>query len=99
MKYYFLDKQNIFELGSIAYKIALVAKGRIDVAISFTKKNDWDLVASDLILKEAGGSLKKTSETTQRQGTAYRIYGCGMMGNVNNPEILIPLEKIVVLSH
>ena len=46
-------------MGSIAYKIALVAKGRIDVAISFTKKNDWDLVASDLILKEAGGSLKK----------------------------------------
>lgn len=59
MKYYFLDKQNIIEMGSIAYKIALVAKGRIDVAISFTKKNDWDLVASDLILKEAGGSLKK----------------------------------------
>ena len=51
------------------------------------------------LYKGAGGSLKKTSETTQRQGTAYRIYGCGMMGNVNNPEILIPLEKIVVLSH
>ena len=51
------------------------------------------------LYKGAGGSLKKTSETTQRQGTAYRIFGCGMMGNVNNPEILIPLEKIVVLSH
>jgi hypothetical protein len=51
------------------------------------------------IYKGAGGSLKKTSENTQRQGTAYRIYGCGMMGNANNPEILIPLEKIIVLSH
>ena len=49
--------------------------------------------------KGAGISLKKTSGATQRQGTAYRIYGCGMMGDVDNPEILIPLETIVVLSH
>ena len=45
-------------MGSIAYKIALVAKGKIDVALSFTDKNDWDLAASDLILKEAGGNIK-----------------------------------------
>jgi len=49
--------------------------------------------------KASGISLKKTSGATQRQGTAYRIYGCGMMGNVNNPEILVPLETIVILSH
>ena len=51
------------------------------------------------IYKGSGVSLKKTSGTTQRQGSAYRIYGCGMMGNVNNPQIIIPLETIVVLSH
>ena len=44
-------------------------------------------------------SLNKTSVTTQRQGTAYKIFGCGMMGNVENPVILIPLETIVILSH
>ena len=49
--------------------------------------------------KGTGISLKKTSGATQRQGSAYRIYGCGMMGNVNNPEILVPLETIVILSH
>ncbi len=49
--------------------------------------------------KGSGVSIKKTSGTSQRQGTAYRIYGCGMLGNVNNPQILIPLETIVVLSH
>ncbi|MFL2661058.1 MAG: 3'(2'),5'-bisphosphate nucleotidase CysQ [Alphaproteobacteria bacterium] len=59
MKYNFFNKHNVVEMGSIAYKIALVAKGEVDVAISFTKKNDWDLAASDLILHEAGGSLKK----------------------------------------
>ena len=49
--------------------------------------------------KASGVSLKKTSSATQRQGTAYRIFGCGMMGDVDKPEILIPLETIVVLSH
>ena len=49
--------------------------------------------------KAAGASLKKTSGTIQRQGTAYRIYACGILGNVSNPEILIPLETIAILSH
>tara|TARA_B100000963_G_scaffold99014_1_gene85541 strand:+ start:2463 stop:3155 length:693 start_codon:yes stop_codon:yes gene_type:complete len=51
------------------------------------------------IYKGSGISLKKTSGTTQRQGSVYRIYGCGMLGNANNPQILIPLETIVVLAH
>ena len=45
-------------MGSIAYKIALVAKGNCDVALSFTKKNDWDLAAADLLVSEAGGEIK-----------------------------------------
>ena len=49
--------------------------------------------------KAAGISLKKTSGANQRLGTAYRVYGCGMMGDVQNPEILIPLETRVILSH
>tara|TARA_B100000965_G_scaffold405446_1_gene439605 strand:+ start:1263 stop:1883 length:621 start_codon:yes stop_codon:yes gene_type:complete len=51
------------------------------------------------IYKGAGMSLNKTSANTQRQGTAYKIYGCGMLGNAINPVILIPLETIVILSH
>ena len=51
------------------------------------------------VFKGSGMSLKKTSTTTQKKGTAYKVYGCGMMGNANNPEILIPLETIVILSH
>ena len=51
------------------------------------------------IYKGSGMSLNKTSANTQRQGTAYKIYGCGMMGNPNNPEIIVPLETLIVLSH
>ena len=56
-KYECFNQDNTIKMGSIAYKIALVAKGTMDVAISFTKKNDWDIAAADLILKEAGGYL------------------------------------------
>ena len=50
--------------------------------------------------KSAGMSLKKASGTTQRTGSAYRIYGCGIMGNdPRRPEILIPLETIAIISH
>ena len=49
--------------------------------------------------KGTGVSLKKGSGTSQRKGTAYKIYGCGMMGNAANPVILVPLETIVILSH
>ena len=57
-KYKCFNQDNTIQMGSIAYKIALVAKGTMDIAISFTKKNDWDIAAADLILREAGGSLK-----------------------------------------
>ena len=55
--------------------------------------------------KGAGTSIKKTSTNVQRQGTAYRIYGCGYLmpsgtdlDDYENPEILIPLESLVILS-
>ena len=51
------------------------------------------------VFKGSGMSLKKNSTTSQKKGTAYKVYGCGMMGNANNPEILVPLEKIVILAH
>ena len=55
--------------------------------------------------KGAGTSLKKTSTNMQRQGTAFRIYGCGYLmpngtdlDDYDNPDILIPLESLVILS-
>lgn len=57
LKFNFIKNKNIRPLGSIAYKIALVAKGEIDVALSFTKKNDWDFAAASVIVEEAGGKV------------------------------------------
>lgn len=44
-------------VSSIAYKIALVAAGKADAALSFKPKSDWDLAAAYLVLSEAGGVM------------------------------------------
>ena len=46
---------------SIAYRMALVARGDFDAMVSLTDKSDWDLAAGDLIVREAGGRV--TSQT------------------------------------
>ena len=61
-KYFLYEKSKIITMGSIAYKIALVAKGNIDITLSLTQKSDWDLAAASLILEEAGGVI------TQKNG-------------------------------
>ena len=40
---------------SVAYRMALVACGGFDAAVALSSKCDWDLAASDLIVREAGG--------------------------------------------
>ena len=39
---------------ALAYRMALVAAGRFDAAVSMGWKNDWDIAAGDLIAREAG---------------------------------------------
>ncbi len=50
-------------------RLALVASGRFDAAVSFGNKNDWDLAAGDLIVHEAGGVAGDLS------GATY-VYNC-----------------------
>jgi myo-inositol-1(or 4)-monophosphatase len=45
------------KIPSLAYRIALVASGALDVALASDKAHDWDIAAADLILAEAGGAL------------------------------------------
>ncbi|MEJ8473535.1 3'(2'),5'-bisphosphate nucleotidase CysQ [Roseibium algae] len=52
---------------SLAYRIAVVAAGRVDVAAARAGASDWDLAAADLLVQEAGGRLTDLSE----QGVFY----------------------------
>ena len=54
---------------AIAYRLALVATGRWDAALSLKAKGDWDLAAAALILEEAGGLA------TDHTGARYSFNG------------------------
>ncbi|HYK88531.1 MAG TPA: 3'(2'),5'-bisphosphate nucleotidase CysQ [Acidobacteriota bacterium] len=47
----------IRRLGSIAYKLALVAAGEADITMSFQRKNEWDVCAGALLVLESGGAV------------------------------------------
>jgi myo-inositol-1(or 4)-monophosphatase len=42
-------------VGSIAWKLACVASGDGDLNVSVVPKNEWDVCAGDLLVREAGG--------------------------------------------
>jgi myo-inositol-1(or 4)-monophosphatase len=42
---------------SLALRLALVAEGKIDLAVASTGAHDWDVAAADIILREAGAVL------------------------------------------
>ncbi len=57
-------------MGSIAYKLALVATGRADATFTLTPKSEWDVVAGVALVKSAGGfvsTLEKTDLTANRR--------------------------------
>jgi myo-inositol-1(or 4)-monophosphatase len=51
------DFRPVTYVPSLAYRIAMVARGEIDATFVKPNSHDWDLAAADLILAEAGGTL------------------------------------------
>ena len=50
-------------VGSVAYKLALVAAGKADATFSLEPKNEWDIAAGVLLVEESGG------KATDNKGT------------------------------
>jgi myo-inositol-1(or 4)-monophosphatase len=44
-------------MGSVAYKLALVAAGRADITFTLTPKHEWDVAAGAALVESAGGSV------------------------------------------
>jgi myo-inositol-1(or 4)-monophosphatase len=55
----FKDREGWFReirpLGSIAWKLACIACGQGDLNVSLAPKNEWDVCAGDVLVREAGG--------------------------------------------
>ncbi|MBH51087.1 MAG: hypothetical protein CMG70_03860 [Candidatus Marinimicrobia bacterium] len=47
----------IESVGSVAYKLGLIAAGRADIFVTLQPKNEWDICAGHCIINESGGSL------------------------------------------
>ncbi|MBF0272994.1 MAG: 3'(2'),5'-bisphosphate nucleotidase CysQ [Magnetococcales bacterium] len=63
----FLSEWSIQTMGSIAYKLALVACGRWDMTFTLSPKNEWDFCAGALLVQEAGGRV------THKNGEPFRF--------------------------
>ncbi|MBW2716871.1 MAG: 3'(2'),5'-bisphosphate nucleotidase CysQ [Deltaproteobacteria bacterium] len=58
--------QELRPVGSIAWKLACVACGDGDLNISLAPKNEWDVCAGDLLIREAGGIYVDFDGATRR---------------------------------
>jgi myo-inositol-1(or 4)-monophosphatase len=50
---------------ALQLRLAFVASAKVDAAVSLGRKNDWDLAAGELLVREAGGSV------SDAEGNAY----------------------------
>ncbi|OSM06829.1 3'(2'),5'-bisphosphate nucleotidase CysQ [Magnetofaba australis] len=55
----FKDEFRLELMGSIAYKLALVACGRNDITFTLTPKSEWDICAGVALVQAAGGSVTR----------------------------------------
>jgi myo-inositol-1(or 4)-monophosphatase len=63
------------KIPSLAYRMALVAGGALDLALASEKSHDWDIAAVDLILEEAGGRLVEAAGAPLRYNKAETRHG------------------------
>ncbi len=57
-------------MGSIAWKLACIASGDGDINFSVAPKNEWDVCAGDLLVREAGGVYADYDGGTRRYNQA-----------------------------
>ncbi len=65
-------------VGSIAWKLACIACGDGDLNISVAPKNEWDVCAGDLLVREAGGVYVDFEGATRRYNQPKTLIDTGM---------------------
>jgi myo-inositol-1(or 4)-monophosphatase len=73
-------KFEIRPMGSVAYKLALVAAGRADATWTLTPKNEWDVAAGVALLEAAGGIARSSAnlplEFNKRSSIIPGMFAC-----------------------
>ena len=63
------------KIPSLAYRMALVASGVLELALAAANSHAWDIAAADLILEEAGGWLVEADGAPLRYNRAQTRHG------------------------
>jgi myo-inositol-1(or 4)-monophosphatase len=83
-------------VGSVAYKLAVVAAGVADVNVSVQAKNEWDVCAGDLLVREAGGRMVDLSGQVRPYNQADPLIRGGLAaGNLSLVEASVELIRRV----
>jgi myo-inositol-1(or 4)-monophosphatase len=65
-------------VGSIAWKLACIASGEGDLNVSVAPKNEWDVCAGDVLVREAGGVYVGFDGATRAYNQAKTLIEAGM---------------------
>jgi len=65
-------------VGSIAWKLACIACGEGDLNVSVAPKNEWDVCAGDLLVREAGGIYVAFDGSRRTYNQARTLIEAGM---------------------
>ncbi len=81
-------------IGSVAYKLALVAAGRADATFTLTPKSEWDVASGIALIVEAGGRVTELDGSTIRFNQAsVKLKGFVASNGLLHPEIERMLPK------
>jgi myo-inositol-1(or 4)-monophosphatase len=75
--------REIRPVGSIAWKLACVACGDGDLNISVVPKNEWDVCAGDLLVRESGGRYVDFEGQPRRYNQPKTLIDAGMAAGPN----------------
>ncbi len=81
-------------VGSIAYKMCLVAAGRADGTFTPGRRHEWDIAAATLIVEEAGGRVTDGDGKAIRFNAAdLEVRGLAVSNGVLHEELLALIEE------
>ena len=84
-------------MGSVAYKLAVVAAGDADLNVSVQPKNEWDVCAGDLLVREAGGHMVDLNGVVRRYNQPDPLIRGGLAaGNRRLADLMVKLVSDVV---
>lgn len=60
---------------SLAYRVAMIAAGKLDATFIKPNAHDWDIAAADLILREAGGAILNSAGVGPAYAREETVHG------------------------